>query len=502
MTRVNPLFVVQNFGANAQQQTTPNNPIFKGNPKIILNGEDEKVVLDQANKLVNSQFGWMSKLAKKLAINDGEFQNNVINAVFTTTLAPLFIAYNPFAHQDKKTKEYAALRQPISAIIALGCVLPMTAGVNKFLDFYANNGFSQRLDLRMSPSDSYFIPQFKKEYKNAPDKAKFLAQYEKGISNEILANKNSKAYFIECKTNYIKAKRAERENLFAKLIAQRKENVVVEGAENIIYIVKNGVKEEVGRNIPNLTHSNLQNYLKENSIYEKKVKDFMMNEFGFEFAQDGTFKPFTIDNKLKQINASEFLTRIGLLNDISEEDLHRIMTKIRSEDKLQPDLEKILSDIYKVENGNEALSDTFGKHMTRVVHTLHPRSSSDKISLHYLFHRYGLKDEKLQEFFNQNIAQGWETLKSKLKNKGLKEIDNSDDIAINTLNIIKNNAKKTAAHYKGFKQYFGIFSNLFITAISCYILNWIYPRAIERLFPSLIKDDQRKIKTDKEGGKN
>ena len=101
-----------------------------------------KFIADEASKAVNGELPkGLKKVCKFLSDNDGEVQNQVINAVFTTTLAPLMIWKNPFSKKSEKDKAYSALRQPISAAIAVSGGLAGTLAVNKALDKLSNEGY-------------------------------------------------------------------------------------------------------------------------------------------------------------------------------------------------------------------------------------------------------------------------------------------------------------------------------------------------------------------------
>ena len=66
-----------------------------------------KFIADEASKNVNGELPkGLRKVCKALSDNDGEVQNQVINAIFTTTLAPLMIWKNPFSTKSDKDKAY------------------------------------------------------------------------------------------------------------------------------------------------------------------------------------------------------------------------------------------------------------------------------------------------------------------------------------------------------------------------------------------------------------
>ena len=102
----------------------------------------------------NSKF--VPKALTYLGQNDGEILNTVVTAVGTSVVAPIFIAGNPFSKEDKETKWYSAMRQPISAVIALVVQLWVN---NVFNDWMAKSASTGRLgeiyDLQAMPKAKY-----------------------------------------------------------------------------------------------------------------------------------------------------------------------------------------------------------------------------------------------------------------------------------------------------------------------------------------------------------
>ena len=115
----------------------------------IIKGVGEKIDESFAHNPIKKMTNFFSKLLSK---NEGEIQSQVINAVFTTTLAPFFIAFNPFSTQDKKTKEYTALRQPISAAVAITGGFALTSLTNSWVEKLGSEGDLGRfIDMRIAP---------------------------------------------------------------------------------------------------------------------------------------------------------------------------------------------------------------------------------------------------------------------------------------------------------------------------------------------------------------
>ena len=101
---------------------------------------------------------------KKLDVLKGELGGILITALGTGLVAPIFIAYNPFVKAPKdatpeekqeveNTKQYTAMRQPISAVLAALFQAGVLNPIDKCLDKWTNDpNYSKnvRVDLDQS----------------------------------------------------------------------------------------------------------------------------------------------------------------------------------------------------------------------------------------------------------------------------------------------------------------------------------------------------------------
>lgn len=477
------------------------------------------------------QMGFIKRKVKDLSLfltdHQGEVQTQLGNALFTTTVAPVIIGFNPFADQDEKTKKYTALRQPVSAASAVSLGVAMTMGLDKFWIKLANDGNMKNLDLRISPTEDYLKSKFKSEY-NAKRKAgieelkKFMDQYEPDLEdldkkveeNKFKGGKATKEYFRACRTKYISDKQGERKELFAKLISENPDNIKMENG--IIKI--NGKEVEIkskikGKDtvklfkdkIPNLqTQEELNEYLKDNNLHNKKMSDFLKDEFKFEFFENGEFKPNSVKQKLDQVKAIDFLERLGLVEKgkLTSEELNKVLSEQYQQDKVIPEINKISN------NGENAKSfaTALGKDTTRNIH----RHSGDSIakaknmSLGQLLRQLdyinddGIKVKDFQNLMSSKVTKALDTFKNHLKDL---EVGKKDGKAVKLVsktlkdfskNIMTNKAGKLGSHFKVFKDVMGVVTNLPTAVISCYVLNWAYPRFVSAFFPSIAKDDSKK----------
>lgn len=492
------------------------------NPSFGLNFSDLK---PDARKFLlqgcEEKPGFIRKKINDLSIylkeHDGELQSQAINAVFTTTFAPLFIAYNPFTKQDKKTKEYTAIRQPISAIIALTCSMPITRAFNNYLGKKASDGEISKYDLRISQEKAYLEKEFKNNYKLEEEKGtlnEFLQRYVKDDSDDLYNitkfkadGKPTKEYKRLCKNAYAEIKQKNRQKLFTRLISEVPNNIKL-NANGVISI--NGVLHD--EKIPNLdTQEALNKYLDQNNLHNKTLSQFLEEEFKVEFYKDKNgnrvLKPYSIETKLKEIRAVDFLDRLGLIDKtkVSNDDLKTDLSKIRQEKITIPNVQKTFKD--GVLTDSRGLVEEIEKEASRATEMAMPAefSKESTISLGKLLHRLGIKNDKnddLQKWMSLKLNDVLADFKKdKLRNLNTGEKDSktgeiirvgSKEVKDFASNMIKNKAARLDKYFGVYKKYAGIFLNLPVTILSCTVLNWAYPRIVEHVFPSLVKDDVKK----------
>jgi len=106
--------------------------------------------------LVPRTLFWLNK-------HNGEIAKNIVIAIGTAFVAPIFIAFNPFSKEDKETKIYSAWRQPLSAVLSLGAAIGANMQFNRLSEKAASIGKLGDIDLRSTPADSYLKAIIKKE---------------------------------------------------------------------------------------------------------------------------------------------------------------------------------------------------------------------------------------------------------------------------------------------------------------------------------------------------
>lgn len=428
------------------------------------------------------------KFKEYLALNEGEIETQLINAVFTTTLAPLVIAYNPVSDKSKEDKKYLAWRQPLSAVIALAGGMPATIAINKQFAKLGSEGYFKNMDIRMCPHGDYLSKEFKAEYnkhKNEPEAfAKELKiEGELSESKSLFARMYNKA---KLKNAFTKQKKDEATKFHAELLSSDLKNISINEKKEIV--INNS--SIAPRKIPRMeTMEAVTEYYNNNAVSKRNMGDLMRENFGFEFYGDGKLKPENAERMLSEVLAKDFMEGIGFAKEITPKQLEEITNKYRG--KKVPDSEEI------------------AKMMARMIeHSKgETESSKSKITLNQFLSRFEFIDEddqvkkmkKLQEFMDKPIAKVWEELKEKFKSceKNLeKEVDEAEKGKIIktitkqstkdfTLNLMKKHAKNIEDKFKNINKINGIVANLFVTALTCTVLNWAYPRFMDKFFPKL-----------------
>lgn len=476
--------------------------------KIILSGTEAQ--LSKKHKLMNPVYQFFSDTS-------GEVQNQLINATFTTTLCPFMIAYNPFSNQDEKTRHYTAWRQPISAIIAVGTSWPLTVLTNRFWDHLHNEGYTGFIDLRMSPTKEKYMKQYKDAFKAAKANGTlkdFLASIEpedlpEAVKARKYRNESSTsptiAYKRACFKNYVKKQQAKRQAIFAQIIAANPERLTAK--DGTIYLDSKPIN--TGDPIPNMDgQEQLNKYLQKHSLHHRKVSDLMKEKFGFEFYEDGPltglFKPEIVKKNLSEVTAIDFLDKMGIIDrkEVSEADLLRAILEHR-QIKHAPEYAKqhnITEDqaIRALAIEGQENSRTTQMAIGEVL------DKTETLSLNQFFHQVDFKPEdgSLQNLMNMNMVEALEKFKrifsgkagkdGKIKGGILKGFEKDipfETFAKRIIKMTSSNLEKTA---KNDTKFAGIVFNLFITAFTCTVLNWAYPRFMRKFRPDLCSDSETK----------
>lgn len=439
-----------------------------------------------ARAVTDSLYNKPANFFKWLADSKGELQSQIINACFTTTVAPFWIAYNPFAKTDEKTKKYTALRQPISAVVALAGGLPLTVLINRQFAKLGSEGYIPSYDMRSCPDETdYLSLQFKKAYAEAKKSPSALAEFEKAYLPRGFENTEPQGFirkFLfnwtkqgELKNNYYKSIKGGIENFFSRLISEDTKNITFK--DGVISITDRSAAGGVlQRKIPNITsRAEFTAYLDANNLHRRSLGSFLHEHFGLHLLEDGSVKPYAVEKSVRNINALEFIKKLGILGEATYKkdmkafdgkELGRILFGEDGPDISKMNLEELLVKFKILNPENKSLS-------------------VDAIA--------DLKVSQLRRFMNESMSQILDRFSKPFKNTR-EDIGPRFDVGAGidkfAQNIMKAKNKLLSSDFGIFKFFAGIVFNMFIIMVTCTVLNWMYPRVVKALFPHLVKSDE------------
>ena len=124
---------------------------------------------------------------EKFSKNGGEKVSNYVNAAGKAVIAPLIIMHNPFTHEDKESKQWAAVKQPVEAVITIAMQIATLSLLYKGIDKLIKNNKVNFKFVEEATKDISKIPQKIMNACNG-DKDKALAMYKEQY-NEIFKDR-------------------------------------------------------------------------------------------------------------------------------------------------------------------------------------------------------------------------------------------------------------------------------------------------------------------------
>lgn len=443
-----------NFNIAGNAYNTQRN-LKNSNNEIGFSGTIPQGVIQKEINGLNSPF---LKGLNKLKNNIGEFQDICINAFGTGLLAPVFIKYNPLSKTDEDTRTYSAWRQPISAVLAIATQGLFTIPIVKKINSMANEG-AMNIECNKTPfkDKDYVLKSMKKLYP--------------GLSKQQLLDK-TKEYIDKQNKNLL--------NIIRK--------------DNTIYY---NIKGEAG---PKQIDS-----AKYKKLLDQTVDDLIKAENDqLEVCKNVKLK--------KRIERSEFYRNNY---DLSKNLLNEMDAKINSTDNVK-DISEFLKSKYKTLKHNKAnqhLLDIVSE--TRILASAGKDAMKEKVTKmkgHVEKYKNFTSKEQVIEEVNKSVAQRINEHNEALEflNKVKKEISENKTVSdIEQMFSQQIKASKQAGHefrladkifaeevaaklqtltkkhIDGVKRIATLVGALAILPVSCSLLNWIYPRFMDAVFPNL-----------------
>lgn len=470
---------------------------------------------------------WLAKKMVKIHSGMGEVQNQIINALGTGLIAPIFIMFNPLSDKDQDTKTYTAMRQPISAILAVATQAAIVIPFNSMIKKAADIGFlPMQYNSTLFPSDDYVEKLvkkanpgvvFKKDKKHDIDELKDAIEaykkehYEKPLV-EMIYN-NDKIVFNATDGKTVSKLEMPKED-FKKLFMETIDNIIKEEEVEKVNAIKNKLSKKAERGI--FFHNNPEDSLSVLQRLDNKIGTYMQqSDFGLhEDAVKQAHKEFdkecdrvvrglkrsigkhpekeAVNNELikivkeiKQCNADENEEALRLL----KAKINKIMDSVRTMSSMKSTediVDYVNGSVYRRTNAIDGTLETLKEIRTKL-------ETSD------------ISVREAQEIVDKAIAESDKKVKaenphiSNLKNS-VEQIESAgtrlrEKVKSIAKCIVDQQKKHAKSNIDGLKRWTGLGVSLAILPVTCWLLNKIYPWAMDRLFPSLSaskKDTQDK----------
>lgn len=430
----------------------------------------------------------------------GEIGGIILTAVGTGLVAPISIAFNPFmkapkgaSDEEKKkvsdTKCYTAMRQPISAAIALGCQGPIQKYIDKFLDRMVN-------EKDCSKNYSMFMDQSEMNTKS---------YIESKVTSDLKAQGKTKPSYFQVLTkgfSKVYDERKQFEDLVKSQVSAEEEKQL----NAVIDRFKETGKITIGeRNLDNKSLAEIINHLVDDYIGDaEKLKI------------DAKGRAFYVDRAEVLMSNEEHLNNIfkdaGRFGDTETgyKQLDTYLKDLLKNEKSQ-DVKVLIQEVIDCPDDLRASRMNNTLERIKSIKELCGEKGFTKANYHdVLLERNKTLDRintklKLIQQKNNPVSATEESIKKVVtdlkeacrfdgKNKHLKSIlhdtftFDSDGAKLTdkiAKDIVKGYKDLVAHKFKAYGQATKIFVGVFTMILSCDILNWVYPRFMDLFFPKL-----------------
>ncbi len=501
------------------------NPQFTGNyVKVAKTGSDFILDLIPGKKAIEKM--------KKLDVLKGELGGILITALGTGLVAPIFIAYNPFVKAPKdatpeekqeveNTKQYTAMRQPISAVLAALFQAGVLNPIDKCLDKWTNDpNYSKnvRVDLDQSAlnKESYLKRIKAKEMRQEVKDGK--ASYSsKKLFEEELARRVKQAQADQV------SDLAEQLNKTGRIqIGQRfmEDKTVAEFInKQLDSYIKSAEKLKVDAS--GIDYDELKVHmdkLKKGANID--IKEFGIDQSGIGFYTERARMIMQNEEPIRRLFDKNVLPKgekeleaylKGLLNTSESSDMKLLIQEVLDhtpsvrESRCQRTIERI--DKIKRACGGEYSPKAYLQSMLdrnsevdRLIKSLEESRIQDASTIKSKGIMQVLDDIVKKCHFDVNNQK----LSDVLDGSGVFQSDKKGLVKKVSEDIIKQYKKFIEKNYKGINQITKVAIGVGITLpITCTALNWVYPRLMELCFPKLagIKKDKPVVENQEGGAK-
>lgn len=446
----------------------------------------------------------------------GEIGGILLTALGTGLVAPIFIGFNPFVHAPKNatpeekedvknTKQYTAMRQPVSAALAILFQAGVQKYIDKGLDAVFNNPELSKyarlnLDQQVINTDSYIKANVRKEMDaQGMKKPSLVASW---FSKDAKARRDAYTEAFDNRVDAIKDSQIQK---------------VADGLEETGKIII-GERNLDHKTTAELVNKEIQKYINDAKklkkthdqivFYKDRAQTLMENE---DYLKE-LFKDIPLEKVRKTMDEKELkglYEQVGksvqeLLDKETNPKVRVILQEIMDNpedlraNRIERTLQRIESikkmcrsyaDGFTVENYEDALHERNKNLEKRIVQLKEARIKSP-----------GVADENVIKAAINKVA---EACKFKRGDKIMEPIlENTNTFSSSSVEKLSKKVFKDVAkaykklvdnNYKSWNQITKIGVGVLITLpITCTALNWVYPRFMELFFPKLagVKKDK------------
>ena len=375
----------------------------------------------------------------------GEAFNIGINALGTAAVAPIFIAYNPLSKADENTKKYSAMRQPISAVLAVltqaGLVIPW----DRMVDGLTNQGkLGQYYSQEAFQDSKYLYRYYKKQNPNL----------SKAQINELVKTHQSQQYG----------------KLYASLLNDGK--IIVGNTElpqeDVLSLINETCDSIIKKN-----RETLQRYNKEKIDAQLARANYLTEHYDIAKRR--------LNNLLNAIQGKSDKESINIIKQ---------EIKNAKRDGIADEWIKILRNDLLPKGDNASISEQIRHILKKAVTYKNNESNLSNFIIEQVQERiYDVKKqiEHFEQIKNliaekkpiQNIIEKLRI--TNLTENARKSID-LDNIGIM---VVDKYIDKISKRIKGTKAISGLLVSLAIMPLTCHALNYLYPRFMDKFFPEL-----------------
>lgn len=458
----------------------------------------------------------MPNIAKRMVkIHEGmgEIQNQLINAIGTGLIAPIFIKYNPLSDTDKDTRTYTAWRQPVSAVLAVATQCAIVIPFNAIIKRASDIGYLPMHDnASLFPSDDYLkgIVKANNPGKSfTKDEMKAEIQALKKQNDNVLENmiKNDNITFKTTDGKTISSLEMPKDD-FKKLFTETLDTIINDEANEKIKVIQHKLPHKIERGIFFNSHpeeskavlQRLNNKISQfyaQTDFNNNTDKFIIANKEFELECKNTIKDLKAE--IKQNPAKKGLNNelIKIVKEIQSKNTGTDSAAIRM---LGSKIEKMIDSVetMKAKKSTQEIIEYVNEAIYMRTNAI-DETIKTLTQIRNKLETSGITVQEAQNIIDETINKSRSTVVNKLKARGLNntEMKEAVELVENVSTRLQQKAgsiakcigeqlkKHVKSNIDGLKRWTGLGVSLAILPVTCWMLNKIYPWFMDRAFPNL-----------------